>query len=284
MRNFINSIIFLILATLLLPLVFADINVPASDATVGGSAVVLNSTNASLPSMLNCTFYAQSSLTANSSWVQIAFQANTSANPNAINATFDSRGLEDANNYDFNATCRNDTSARSTRNTGIDVDNTIPQAPTSLSPGDATEDADGSISFSGTVTGANTTSCTLRFVSKNPGSSSYTMTHSGNDCTYTLSSAPEEAYQWYIRASDETNTTDSSTQTVRVDIPTSSSKIVAIAQEEGIEVTAPSRKGGFYSITSLNNGFLGNEVLGISILGWVIIIVIGIFVIRAIRK
>ena len=106
---------------------------PANDATLTGSAV-LNATNSSLPYMVNCTFYAKSSLTANSSWTSLSTFTNASANSLNVNGTFSSSILEDANNYIFNATCRNLTNSQtsSVGTASITINNTIPVSPTSL--------------------------------------------------------------------------------------------------------------------------------------------------------
>lgn len=206
---------------------------PANSATVSGT-YILNATNTSLPYMVNCTFYAKSSLTANSSWTSLGTFTNLTDNPLRINGTFASTGLEDANNYFFNATCRNISnsvsSAASTET--IIVDNTVPTAPSSLTP---TSDTDGTVSFSATVTGRETTSCVLYFSGTNPGNPSYTMTHSGATCTYDSLSMPEQSYQYYVRASDETNTTNSATTTLNVDVHTSAGAGTVIAQQQATQ-------------------------------------------------
>lgn len=171
----------------------------------------------------NCTFYANSAaLTANTTAVNLGSSENLSAIDGTwfINITFDSSILEDATDYVLNATCyqRNGTNSDtdSDTNTGVIINNTVPTAPTSLVP---TSDDDGIITFAGTVTGSETTACTLYFDGKNPGLSSYTMTHSGNNCSYTTTSAiAEETYKWYIRASDGSETTDSSISTTNVNV------------------------------------------------------------------
>lgn len=187
---------------------------PGTSATaVGTYALNVSGMN----NILNCTWYVGSTSTANSSWTQVAFYKNTTGGAtSAYNATaFVSTIIEDSTDYVFNATCTNTTNVKDSGTvTGITVDNTVPVAPTSLSP---TSDTDGSISFSATVTGARTTGCTLIFPDINPGSPTYTMTHSGGTCTYSLSGVAEQTYQYVVRASDGTNTTDSSTVYLLVD-------------------------------------------------------------------
>lgn len=221
------SILFILVVTLSLSSAAVTLNRPAASSGMGGAGISFNVTVPETDSGTNftCKLYAQSTLTANSSWVLLATAHNNTAGGGLVNQTnssFSSLVLEDANNYQFNATCWNQTNwIDDAVNTAVTVDNTIPQAPTSLSP---TSDTDGSVDFSATVTSANTTSCTLFFPNLNPGSSSYSMTHSGGTCTATVNPMAEQGYDWYVRASDETNTTDSSTENVRVDLSTSSGK------------------------------------------------------------
>lgn len=213
------------------------INTPSSSSVVGGLNYLLNVTvldNVNIATQLiNLTFYAQSSLTANSSWATIAtiLNLNTTTN-NYTNVRFNTTGLEDANDYTFNVTVRNVTRVIGyNTSTSIQIDNTVPTAASSLTP---TTDEDGTVAFSSTVTGTETTSCTLLFPYSNPGATSYAMTHSGNTCSHTLSNIPEGSYQWIVRASDETNTTDSSTQITNIDIQKSKGKYLQL-QQQGIQ-------------------------------------------------
>lgn len=207
----------------------AALAAPAESASIGGTAVVLNATNASnnLVNMTNCTFYARSASTANSSYSQIAFQANTSQNPNAINTTFNSLTLQDSNDYSFNVTCRNITSATNAVNGNILIDNTVPNAPTSLLPpnNDENQSNVGVISFSATVTDANTTACNLVYARNSQSIASadtdYTSasgTYSTTSCTATRTFGKADKGNWYylIQASDGTNRTNSSVQLLRI--------------------------------------------------------------------
>ena len=127
----------------------------------------------------------------------------------------------------------------------VRVDNTVPTAASSLTP---TSDTDGDVTFSSTVTGRETTACTLYFVTSagpSPGASSYTMTHSGDTCSHALTSVPEQSYIWYVQASDGTNTTNSAQQTTNVDI---------------------TQGGGYNPVT----GVISEEVAGFPI--WIILI------------
>lgn len=199
---------------------------PASNSVISGSSVVLNATVTSGSNVKNCTFYAKSASTANSSWTELATVTNDTADDTVFNTTFDSTVLEDSNDYQFYVTCMNDTtSANSSTNTGITVDNTVPDTPTSLSPSDKTVDSDGTVTFSATVTDSKTTGCTLHL-----GVNSYAMTYSGSSCTYTISNLPEREYRWYITASDGTNSTNSATYTLIVDIQKAAGKKYLLEQ------------------------------------------------------
>lgn len=224
MEKKLNLFGILLFATLLLASVqfvssTATLVTPASSAVASGSAVVWNATNSSgFANMLNCSIYVSSPSTANSTAVNVSTSTNSSAASLFIDGTFNSNLIEDSNDYSVYASCANITHIEnSTANTAIVIENTIPQAASSMTPADGSTDEDSSsVAFSGTVTNANTTSCTLFFTGINPGSTSYTMTYSASSCSYTLSNPSDQTYQWYIRASDGTNTTNSVTQTIHV--------------------------------------------------------------------
>ena len=140
--------------------------------------------------------------------------------------------IEDANNYIFNVTMKNATNTRiiaEDTNTGIIVDQTSPASPT-LSPTSNTQITSFQTKeFTGTVVGANTTSCT--YIIARGGASSGndyitgSATHSANSCTFTKDfNATTEGGEWYwsITASDETNTSKSDSNIFSVQLPTSS--------------------------------------------------------------
>mgnify|MGYP001596422323 FL=1 len=165
---------------------------------------------------------ASSSKTANSSVKMILNITNTTgtnfdANDYA-NITFNFGSLnvfEDGNNYVFECTTINSSGAYDscTASTSVVVDRTIPQAPTAVAPV-STANTTTTQAFSATVIGANTTLCQIRFTTTNPGSSVYAMTHSGNSCTLSLANMARGTYNYVIRASDETNFTDSASSQV----------------------------------------------------------------------
>jgi len=247
---------------------------PAADSTIAGTTV-LNATVTNVAGNFTCEFYAKSSSTANNTWTLLVTRANTTDTD--ANATFNSAILEDSNDYIFNVTCSNDTDTwAGDTNNRITVDNTIPQAPTSLSPSTDSIDTDGTVTFSATVVGENTTSCTLYFVEGNPGDSSYTMTHSGDTCTYTLSSIPEQSYKWYVQASDGTNTTNSATSRIIVDVKTSAGKLAVLSQAEKKGLVRRTGAKTFTVVETIGDGL--NDMVGPFPL-WIWLIIIGVVLI-----
>lgn len=222
MANKKNAVILSLLALTFLfaismALVSGAVVSPASSSTVSGT-IVLNATNASLPQMLNCTFSAGSTLTANTS-VTLGTFTNATANPLNINGTFNTATLEDANNYIFTAVCTNSTNSQTTStSTAVVIDNTVPQTPT-LSPASNPTSPQTSATtqtFTATVTGANTTACTYSIARGGASSGSDyitgTATHSGNTCTFTkafTTTLDNGVWKWSVTASDGTNSSAS---------------------------------------------------------------------------
>ena len=166
----------------------------------------------------NVAIFASSSSTANSSTSKLINLTNASdknfMDMASANFTFGSNiVLEDANNYIITAvvTGNGGADAKALAGTTATIDRTAPTAPTSLQP---TNNADNSstddMAFTIAVNGANTTGCVLYFSGSNPGSSAYTMTHSGDACTLTISDIAEASYSWYATATDGTNTSANS--------------------------------------------------------------------------
>jgi len=281
------AILVAVILVTVLPFVSAGCSVqsPASSSTIGGSGVLLNVTTTGSEGFLNCTFYAKSSSTANSSYSEIAtFSNETGSTPN-INGTFNSSIFEDSNDYVFNATCTNSSNnlIQCTTTTSVTIDNTVPTAPASCTPASDSTDSDGSVDFSCTVTGSKTTSCTLYFVSGNPGESSYSMTHSGNSCTKTITSMPEQSYTWYVTASDGTNSTSGSSSRINIDIQTGAGKaaILKKAEQEGLIKRTGAKT---YTIISGLEDILNSKIKGIPI--WLIgvLLVISIVIYIAYRR
>lgn len=212
-KNILALVVTLFLFSLYLVSATVTVTNPGASATLTATVVV----NATGVNLLNCTFYAKSASTANSTWATLGFFVNATAGAINVNGTFSSLVLEDSNDYVFNATCTNQTNSlhEGTR-TGITIQNTIPQAPSSLSPVASSISSNTSVAFSGTVTDRNTTGCTLYFVGKNPGATSYAMTYATTGCTKTISGFPEETYTYYIQATDGTDTTNSAQTTFQI--------------------------------------------------------------------
>jgi len=266
------------------------LNTPAtSETSVSGENYLLNATiSDSDVSVLNCSFYAMSASTANSTYGLLnATVTNSTSNQTEFTTTFNTSLLEDSNDYSFKVTCYNSTDSGTDINTGVEIDNTAPTAPSSPTPADESRDTDGSVSFSVTVTGSQTTGCTLHFSGTNPGSSTYAMTHSGNTCTKSAFTLPEGTYYWYVSATDGTNTTNSETYRIGVDISHSAPKAAYIQsmQEQGIiestggpEFTIAKQKT--FSITGTTEMFGYNlkSVFGVPILIWIALIVVGVII------
>ncbi|MFX0178389.1 MAG: hypothetical protein ACFE85_19415 [Candidatus Hodarchaeota archaeon] len=215
--------VFLLSLFLMMSLVCAnaDMVTPASSATISGTAIL----NASGTNLLNCTFYAKSASTANSSWSTLSTDTNETASASSINGTFDSTILEDSTDYIFNATCYNSSGSLhdGTTTTGVTVDNTAPTAPT-LSPADYSSlTTSGTQTFTGTVTDSQTTSCTYtiyRGGSSSDGSSG-SASYSSSSCTFTKtfsSTIDNGVWWWTVTASDGTNTS-STTAHFNVQLP-----------------------------------------------------------------
>lgn len=249
--------LFGILASLGFVSATVSIDLPAQGATLTGTFIINVTNQTGFDTMNNCTFTIGSSLTANTSVTIGTFDNDTLFN---VNGTYDSTLLEDANDYILSASCVNSTSdIQLDTSTGLIVDNTIPQTPSSLTPSDASVDSDGDVTFSATVTGVNTTSCTLQFSGLlPPGGNAQSMTHTGNTCSLTLTAIPDQIYTWFIRASDETDTTDSSTIQINVDVQTSAGKTAALIDAGLIK----SEGGATFSIIQGMGNLSSQQIVG----------------------
>lgn len=203
----------------------ATLTQPATGATISGTTV-LNATNTTLTNMLNCTFLAGSPSTANIS-VTIGTYLNTTANALNINTTFNSVSLEDSNDYTFTAFCTNGTTNTTSSTTGVIISNTVPDAPSALSPVNLnTLTTVGTQTFSSTVTDAKTTGCTYT-IYRGGGTSdgtSGTTTYSGNTCSFTKAfstTADNGNWVWSITAGDGSATNASTSTTLNVQLPAS---------------------------------------------------------------
>lgn len=181
---------------------------PVTSGTITGS-YYFNVTSTIAATVQNCSITGSSSASGDS--LATTWLYNLTAT--SANATVDTTALEDAADWTFSGTCYNSTGGSETLTaiTSVTVDNTNPTAPTLTSPTDDSKDDDGSITFAVAVTGSQTTACTLDFSNGqfSPGSSSYSMTHTGDTCTHTLTSVPAHRYIWFVTASDGTDTVNS---------------------------------------------------------------------------
>lgn len=197
---------------------------PATSGTLTGAAAVLNVTNGTLIEMLNCTWYASSVSTANSTAVSIGAQTNESASADHINMTFASTILQDASDYVIYSQCFNATSNETTvSSTGVIIDNTDPTAPTLTPADETTVTSAGSQTFTGVVVDATTTACTYtiyRGGSSSDGDSGSAV-YSGTSCTAskTFSTTADNGI-WYVTmtASDGEDTA-STTNKLNVNLP-----------------------------------------------------------------
>jgi hypothetical protein len=219
---------------------------PGASATLSGTSI-LNATNSTADNYLNCTFYAKSASTANSSWTTLGFFTNNTIA--SVNGTFNSAILEDSNDYIFNATCHNTTSNGtlgifSTTRTGITINNTVPQAPSSLTPDSHTSLTSAqTVTFSVVVTDRNTTGCTYT-ISRGGASSGEdyytgTATYSGTNCSFTKTFSTQSdsgSWVWSIIASDGVDTLATSGMYYDVAIQTVTGNLaVAQANAQALE-------------------------------------------------
>ena len=200
----------------------AVFNLPTGVVTISGTDFPLNVTP-TIENATNCSVIASSSSTGDSVPIgQFVLSNHSSIKTGETNFTIATTNeLMDGSDWIFSGNCYNSTydgtqGTETITATVFVVDNYVPSAPTSITP---TSDSDGSVAFSSTVVGGNTTACTLFFVGINPGKADYVMTHSSNSCTYSLSNVPEGEYDYYVMASDGTNSSSSSITSLSVSVP-----------------------------------------------------------------
>lgn len=261
-------ILCLAFAVLLVSSVSASGNLitPATSGTVSGARSPLNATNVTgavnLTDMLNCSFYAKSASTANSSFVLIAVQLNDTPLQPSINASFDSKILEDSNDYVFNASCSNATTVISSLSTGITVDNTSPDTPTSFSPASyTTVTTTDTQTFSASVNNTETTGCTYTISRGGTASGddlvSGTATYSASTCSFTkaFSSTDNGVWVWKITASDGTQS--------------------AVGGAE-VNIQLPASGGGLPSANVRN---VNGQVVQNNSKSWIVIVILAIVII-----
>ena len=189
---------------------------PANSAVVS-QLVTLNASSTTLNLISNCSFYAKSASTANSSWVYIGIGTNVSANASSVSTTYNTTGLEDSSDYTFNATCRNFSNDQSVvaGTATVTIDNTIPTAPV-LSPVTNTLISTATTqTFTATVVDRQTLGCnyvigrggtSMDSTETTNGSASY----SGTSCTFSKTFSDQSSngdWTWCIMADDKSNVT-----------------------------------------------------------------------------
>lgn len=190
-----------------------NVTLPSSSSIIGG-IVSLNAT-LNTTSWYNITYQIQSGgLTANTSWANIC--VNLTVNSSAC--SFDTSVVEDGTDYSIRAYQDSATANIEQTSSSLRVDNTVPTAPTDLTSASQTSS---SFTLSSTVTGSRTTSCTMAWSGSSPlGGSVPSGTHSGNTCSFSITSANEGDYGYTVTASDGTNTTTSSITYFNIELGT----------------------------------------------------------------
>lgn len=222
--------------------------VPANGAVINGvtliNATVSYTGAGGSAAGYNCTFYMSSSSTANSTATALNATfgvQNKSTNSTWMYYSFTEGIFEDSNDYSLLAICSNDTGLVNitTTSTGITIDNTVPQAPSSLSPTDQTQLVTAiTQTFTSTVVNVNTTGCTYKIgrggiASDSLDTTSGTATYSASTCSFTKTFTDQNdngQWFWQITASDGTNTTGSTTPLLQVQIPSAGGNL-PVAQE-----------------------------------------------------
>lgn len=247
---------------------------PSSSGTVSGvQHWNVSVTLGSFDQIGNCSIYVSSPSTANSTATNVSFYSNVSANATTLNGTILSAttlNIQDSNDYSMYASCQNQSGQiqNTSTITSLRWDNTVPTAPTSIYPTTGLRNENGSLDFSSTVIGWNTTACRLYFVNgPNYNGVSQAVTHSANSCTLSLTNVPAQTYNFILGASDGTNETNSSQLTVHVDIPSSAGRSMTPQQVARAKTLAITGEGGIGGIPT-----------------WMIIVGIGIIVLIIIIK
>lgn len=211
----------------------ATTTVPAASTRYAGSITAVVTTNN--PHVTQCSLWGSSASTANSTAKILLVMTNETTIAAKLNGTLDTTIIQDSADYVFYANCTNGTTAATSASvTGVIIDNTVPNTPTSTSPTSGSADDDGTVTFSASVTDANTTGCTLSFVGANPGSNQYTMSYTTTTCTLDLV-LPDSQYTWLVTASDGTNLTNTAQSTVDVDVSKVSAGAKALFFNQGAE-------------------------------------------------
>jgi len=279
------SAIFLVLA--ILPFIYAEntfgcyFNIPNATSLVLSNNWTINATITSLytnANVTNCTFYAQDVSTNATAYATLFTDNNVTDDQLKFGYAYNTTALEDGSNYTFKMVCVNVTTPigttwaknNCTNTTDVSagianisygrliVNNTVPDAPTALSPSNQQITTTNTVTFSGTVSDAKTTGCRLRL-----GVLTYNMTYSGSSCTLTLSNIPRQVYQWYISATDGSDTISSGVYDVDVKVQ-HGSKAGAALQQAGYQPTG----GATFAVgTTAENVSMGNFLTSATVRG-----------------
>jgi len=279
-NNILIGIMFIAIAMFAISMVSAatiTVTTPASSAVISGTSALKATSSGISDGNWSCIFYAKSASTANSTWTAIttALSNNTAGigTNTTINSSFASAGLEDSNNYYFNATCYNDTNVWSAPATSsIQVNNTVPTAPSSTTPVTATQVTTTTTqTFSGTVTNRETTGC--NYVIARGGATSGadylsgTGTYSESTCSFTKtfsSSVDNGIWFWYLTASDESDTTPSAVKQLQVSfVGSGNDASLADSYTSGTETSNP--------LSNLSNQQKLILLLAIGLIAWLIV-------------
>lgn len=226
---------------------------PASSGRMYDTYTVNISTGIQDP--VECGGTVASSLTANTSETINLTNASPYNAPKTLffNGSMVTNDFEDGSDYTLTFTCHNSTTKHGGSNStsaitvsNVVIDNGAPTVPTSLSPADGTVDTDGDVTFSATVSGENTTACTLTF---DPGRGSSipaigtAMVHSGDSCTLSADrlQASNAGYYWTVTASDGLNSTSDDYNKLQIDTGgNAAQKAMLLQQMEDDEVAGSS--------------------------------------------
>ena len=195
------------------------ITVNTSGAGGGNGAEFCNMTIISLGSLTNTTNTNMSGMHPLAGTTG-AFANLTNVTPRQNNFSFaiNTFAIQDANDYNITVLCTNVTGSvyvNRSQSTSVIVDNTVPQAPTGLLSGGVTNRT---MALASNVVNANTTTCSVSWLSSIPVSSLPAAVYSGTSCSLELSGVNEGSYQYQILASDGNNQTASAVTSFNVNL------------------------------------------------------------------
>ena len=183
----------------------------------------LNITVGGKVNVSNCSFYVYATDTNETQASPVLIGTNSTGNQTnttTVNATvwslkFNATTVQDTANAVFNASCESynvsvNTPFSTTQSAKTDA--VAPTTPTSVNPANNAklEKSDRTMSFSGTVTAADTTGCYVQFSGRNPGKTIYATNFLGataTNCTVEIANFPEDTFKYQYFATDGINDT-----------------------------------------------------------------------------